>query len=179
MRKGIRLLSIAVLAVALALGVGLAQAADDLSPEDFFGHYKGSGASRGPNVTYYELTLRDLDVQIGPEDNGFYVAWTTVIRDYWEKESRRRSARVTFEPSGRAGIYMERAAADRVTEGLTWAAITGDTLTVRVLAIVDDGSYAVQTYHRMLTEKGMFLHFLSDRDGRTIRMVSAQLTKVE
>jgi hypothetical protein len=167
-----------MLAVVLTLGVGLAQA-EDLSPEAFYGHYKGSGSSRDPNISYYELTLRDLDVQIGPEENGFFVAWTTVIRDYWEKESRRRSDRVSFVPSGRDGIYMERSAADRVTEGLTWAAIKGDTLTIRVVAIMDDGSYAVQTYHRMLTKEGMLLHFLSDRDGQTIRMVTARLTKEE
>ena len=172
----IRLLSVAVLVVAMALGIGVAQA-DDLSPEAFYGHYKGSGGSRDPSVAYFELSQRDLDVQIGPADNGFYVAWTTVIHESWGKESRRKSARVSFEPSGRAGIYMERSAAERVTEGVTWAAINGDTLSVRALAINDDGSYAVQTYHRMLTEDGMFLHFLSDRDGQTIRMVSARLTK--
>lgn len=92
----------------------------------------------------------------------------------------RSSARARALPSSQAAgrdSNMEAAAAQRFEQGLSWAAIVGDTLTVRELAILDDGSYAIQTYHRSLREDGMFLHFVSDRDGQSIRTVTAQLTK--
>jgi hypothetical protein len=151
--------------------------AEDLSPQAFFGNYKGSGSSHGPALSHFGFGDRDLDVVIGPEGDGFFVAWTTVIREAWEDAVRRNSARISFVPSDRPGIYIEQEAARRIGHGLSWAVIQGSTLTVRALAVRDDGTYAVQTYHRTLTEKGMFLHFISDQDGQSIRTVTANLAK--
>jgi hypothetical protein len=145
------------------------------SPEAFYGHYEGSGTSRDPNVTFFELTQRDLDVRIGPDGAGFFVEWTTVIRDSVDAEVRRREARVAFDPSDRPGIYLARDAAN--AQGMAWASINDRTMTVRSLRILKNGSYAVQTYHRTITDDEMFLHFISDEDGQTIRMVTARLKK--
>ena len=84
---------------------------------------------------------------------------------------------VSFVPGGRPGIYMELGAAQRLEQGMSWATIQGDTLSIREMAVLDDGSYSVQTYHRSLTKEGMFLHFISDRDGQSIRTVTARLIK--
>ena len=50
-------------------------------------------------------------------------------------------------------------------------------MTVSVLTILGGGGYAVQTYHRTLTERGMALYFFSDHDGQTNRVVTAFLDK--
>jgi hypothetical protein len=161
-----------------AIGCGTLARADDAGPEAFYGRYKGTGFTQTPSVAYFGFDERDLDVQIGPEQQGgFFVDWTTVVRSLGEKEVKRNSARVVFEPSGRPGLYVERGAAARVTDGMSWASIFRTTLTVRLLTILDDGSYELQTYERSLKKDGMFLFFKSDRDGAVIRVVTASLEK--
>jgi hypothetical protein len=64
-----------------------------------------------------------------------------------------------------------------MTDGMSWASIFRTTLTVRLLTILDDGSYELQTYERSLKKDGMFLFFKSDRDGAVIRVVTASLEK--
>ena len=100
-----------------------------------------------------------------------------LIRKAWDDKIKRNSARISFVPSDRPGIYVEQGAEQRMGQGMSWASIQGSTLTVREAAIRDDGTYVVQSYHRTLTDRGMFLHFTSDEDGQTIRMVTATLTK--
>lgn len=90
---------------------------------------------------------------------------------------RRHEARVVFDPSDRPEIYLARGAT--ASGGMAWASINDRTLTVRSLWILDNGSYALQTYHRTASDDTMFLHFISDRDGQTIRMVTANLKKEE
>jgi hypothetical protein len=173
----------AVFAILVVVGAFLATdgaQAEDQSLEAFFGRFEGSGMTRNPNVAHWGFMDRDMDVEIGPEDDGFYVAWTTVFRKaFIDEETRRNSTRVTFTPSGRPGIFLAKEASEQVAEGLSWASIGRNVLSVRILAIQDDGTYVVQTYHRSLTDGGLALFFLSDEDGQTIRMVNARLNKVE
>lgn len=171
----VKTILLVLLAVTFVSTAGMAWA-DEPSPEQFFGTYKGSGVTQTPNAGVLGFRDRDLDVEIGPDEGGFFIAWTTVFRD-WGKEPKRKSARISFDPSPRPGIYLERSAAQRVGWGLRWASFGENTLTVRSLLIQDDGSYVVQTYNRMFSDDGMFLHFISDEDGQTIRMVTGRLTK--
>lgn len=171
--------AIFVVVVGAFLASGGAQA-EDASLEVFFGRFEGSGMTRNPNVAHWGFMDRDMDVEIGPEDDGFYVAWTTVFRKtFSDEKTHRNSTRVTFAPSGRPGIFLAKGASEQVAEGLSWASISRNVLSVRILAVQDDGSYVVQTYHRSLTDDGLALFFLSDEDGQTIRMVNARLNKVE
>jgi len=160
-----------------AIGYGTLARADDAGPEAFYGRYKGTGFTQNPSMAYFGFDQRDLDVQIGPDQGGFFVDWTTVIRSLGDKEVKRNSARVAFEPGGRPGLYIERGVAAHLNDGMSWASISGMTLTVRLLTILDDGSYEIQSYERTLKEDGMFLYFKSDRDGAVIRVVTASLEK--
>jgi hypothetical protein len=164
------------LVVALAFGVAAAQA-EDAAPEDFFGRYVGSSVAHSVNAADLSITLRDLDVEIGPEGDGFYVAWNTVIADPADDSLRRNQARVDFVPSGRPGIYSQRGAERELDERLSWGAIDADTLSVRTVSILDDGRYVVQTYHRSLVEDGLRLIFISDIDGQVVRLVNARLER--
>lgn len=166
--------------VALVAALGLAsvaRAGEATGPEAFYGRYQGTGITQDPNAMAFGFDNRDLDVEIGPAEGGFFVAWTTVMRSLGDKEIKRSSARIDFEPSGRPGIYIEHAPATRNAEGFSWASISGGALTVRRLAILEDGSYEVQSYERSLTKDGLFLFFRSDRDGAVIKIVTARLQK--
>jgi hypothetical protein len=116
---------------------------------------------------------RDFDVEIGQANSGFFVAWTTVMKSIRSKEVRRNSTRIVFEPSGRPGIYVQKAAGSDLANGFSWATISGRTLTVRAAAILDDGKYEIQIYQRTLVKDGLQLLFRSDRDGSVSKIVTA------
>jgi hypothetical protein len=161
-----------------ALGLGSVARADQAStPDAFYGRYQGSGFTHDPNAALFGIGARDLDVEIGPAEGGFFVAWTTVMQSTGDKGAKSKSSRVVFVPSGRPGIYTGRSDGTQAIDDLSWASIGDRALTVRLLHILDDGTYEVQTYQRSLTDDGMFVFFRSDLDGAVMKVVTAQLRK--
>jgi len=157
-----------------ALGLtGIARAADAIGPETFYGRYQGTAIAHDPRTMAFGFNQRDFDVEIGAANGGFFVGWTTVMHATTGKEIKRTNARIVFEPSGRPGIYIQQAHLAEPATGLSWATISDRALTVRVLAILDDGTYEVQTYERSLAKDGLQLLFRSDRNGTVIRLASA------
>lgn len=170
--------------VALALIVltaPISAQAQTLPVDAFYGHYQGSGIAENEDSLYFGVTVRDLDVRIGPEADGFFVEWTSVIRgggDPNNPDIRKRSARVAFSPSDRPNVFISKSATDPMDEGLIWARILDQTLTVNVMQVTDNGSYVVQTYNRTLSGTGMNLNFVNTADGEPLRQVEARLVKV-
>ena len=165
----------------LVLAAPLSAQAQTLSPDAFYGHYQGSGIAENEDSLYFGVTVRDLDVRIGPEADGFYVEWTSVIRgggDPNNPDVRKRSARVAFSPSGKPNVFTSKSATDPLAGGLIWARILDQTLTVNVMRVSDNGSYTVQTYNRTLSGTGMILNFVNTADGEPLRQVEARLVKV-
>ena len=157
-----------------ALGLtSIARAADAIGPEAFYGRYQGTAIAHDPRAMAFGFDQRDFDVEIGAANGGFLVAWTTVMHATRGKEIKRNDARIVFEPSGRPGIYIQQASPSARSRGLSWASISGRALTVRVVAILDDGTYEVQTYERTLAKDGLQLLFRSDRNGTIIKLASA------
>lgn len=155
--------------------------AETLPIDAFYGHYQGSGIAENEDSLYFGVTVRDLDVRIGPEAEGFFVEWTSVIRgggDPNDPDVRKRSARVVFSPSSRANVFTSKTATDPMGNGLVWARILDQTLTVNVMRVTDNGSYVVQTYNRTLSGTGMTLNFVNTADGEPLRQVEARLVKV-
>ena len=171
----------ALLAAAIFL-LPAAGAAQDLPLSAFFGKFSGSGLAEDADSLYFGVTVRDLDVSIGPEDAGFFVEWTSVIRaggDPNNPDVRRRTTRASFVPAARPGVFKSPTVVEPLNgEPLNWAYITGNTLTVNVFVIRDDGGYEVQSYGRTLTAGGMGLEFKRIRDGEAVRKVEGQLVKV-
>jgi hypothetical protein len=168
---------IVVLVTALGLA-SIARAEDQkAAPEAFYGRYQGTGMARDPSVMAFGFDKRDFDVEIGAATGGFFVAWTTVMESPTGKVIKRKSSRIVFEPSGRPGIYLDQAAAGGIANGLGWASISGPELTVRLLTILDDGTYQVQSYQRSLNKDGLYLVFRNDSNGALNRMVTAYLRK--
>jgi hypothetical protein len=162
---------IALLVTALGFST-VATAEQATGPEAFYGRYNGTAQAIDVQGWPVGVDRRDFDVEIGQADNGFFVAWTTV-RKSSGKGVRRDSTRIVFEPSGRAGIYIQKAAASELANSFSWASISARALTVRVLGILDDGGYEIQTYERTLAKDGLQLFFRSDRNGSGSKIVTA------
>src|SRR3546814_3742207 len=94
-------LGVPVMALALLVLPGPAGAADPLPTDAFYGHYQGAGVAENADSLYFGVTVRDIDVRIGPREGGFFVEWTSVIRaggDPDKPEVRRRTATLAFVP---------------------------------------------------------------------------------
>ena len=155
--------------------------AQQLPIDAFYGYFSGSGIAENSDSLYFGVTVRDLDVTIGPEGNGFYVEWISIIRgggDPAAPNVRERNSRMSFELSARPGIFRALNTGSPLTgEVLAWASIANTTLTVHIMAIRDDGGYEINTYSRTLSGTGMDLNFTSRRNGESIRTVEGRLVK--
>lgn len=171
----------AIVAVALlVVAVAPNAMAQTLPVDAFYGHFQGSGIAENEDSLYFGVTVRDLDVRIGPEAGGFYVEWTSVIRgggDPNNPDVRKRSQRVSFSPSSKANVFTSKSN-NPMNGALIWARIKDRTLTVNVMRVSDTGSYTVQTYDRTVSGTGMILNFVNTKDGEPRRQVEARLVKV-
>ena len=171
-----------VAAVAVLAGLlagGAARAGEDLAIEAFSGQFVGTGIAENEQSESLALTLRDLDVRITPDDGGFALSWTTVLRAADGSGVKRKAGAIYFVPTDQAGVF--RAAIDMdPLAGLpfVWARIQGETLTVHSLLVNNEGSYEIQTYDRTLTGDGMDLKFTRVRDGQPMRTVTGKLARV-
>lgn len=171
-----------VAAVAGALAAAAPGAASDVSIKAFAGHYVGTGIAKNDLSQYFGMTVRDLDVRIIPQGDGFALTWTTVIRrggDPDDPDVKRKTASLSFVPTDRPHVFRAATVGDPLAgTPFVWARIAGQTLTVHSLVIHDDGSYEIQSYDRTLTGSGMELRFTRVRDGEPVRTVTGNLAKV-
>lgn len=165
----------------MALSVPMAQA-QDLPLKAFFGHYQGNGIAESSDSLYFGVTMRDMDVVIEPSAQGFFVTWTTVIRqggDPNNPDIRRKGTEIEFLPTQKPSVFKSSTARDPLDGGqLAWARISERTLVVYLMTIDETGIYSVQSYARTLTGEGMELVFRRITDGQSTREVRARMVKV-
>lgn len=171
-------------AVAVLIGVGAsgARAAENLPIAAFFGTFSGGGVAQNADSAYFAVTARDFDVSIHAAGKGFRIAWTSVIRrggDPKHPNVRRRHADKVLQPYGkRPGVFRCTDSGDPLKgKDLCWARIEGNTLSMFMMTIDDDGIYELQQYDRTLSGSGMKLTFKSWRDGDEQRTVDGRLIK--
>lgn len=179
--KRVRISTLAIVGVLAIFAAGSAQAAD-LSIKAFFGKFQGGGVAENDDSLYFGVTARDFDVEIQPAGAGFSVSWTSVIRGGGapgKPETRRKTSVRTFKPSGRPGIWKADESKDPLAGGeLSWARIAGNTMTVYLMVIRDNGAYELQQYARTILPSGMEMVFTRQRDGEKVRSVKGRLVKV-
>ena len=91
---------------------------------------------------------------------------------------KRKSAERTFMPAARAGIYKTPGNPDPFKgDEIGWARVSGNTLSVYLARIRDDGRYEIQRYDRTLSDLGMQLEFTRLRDGEKVRVVKGRAVK--
>ena len=170
-----------VLIIGALIAARAAGAADE-GVAQFFGNYVG----RTITAPDGSLSPRDLSIEIKPHgDNGFLLAWTTVIRD--ASGTRHRAYSIAFTPSTRTGIFASAMRRDAFGhsepldplkgEPYVWADIEGPTLRVHALLITDDGGYEMQVYRRTLTADGMTLEFSRNRNGKELKTIYGNLQR--
>ncbi|MBN43448.1 MAG: hypothetical protein CL573_08190 [Alphaproteobacteria bacterium] len=171
----------AVMVVAASCVAGPVAMAQDLPINAFYGYFQGSGIAESSDSLYFGITVRDLDVKIGAEGTGFYVKWTSVIRggdDLNNPKIRRHTQRRSFAPSSAASVFDGVDRQDPRDNGLAWAYVRDQTLSVNVIQITAAGGYVIQTYNRTLEGTGMHLRFINIANGERQRGVDARLVKV-
>jgi hypothetical protein len=157
----------------------LVQAADALSIADFVGHFRGEAQVQASD-RFFIQQLRDAEVDLRTEADGFRLRWTTLIH-YDEADNtkiRRRNAELRFVAGPMANQFRSPEPFEPFTEKpAAWAYIDQNTLVVHVLSILTDGNYELQTYERSLSGNVMTLRFSRIFPGRPQLVVSGRLTR--
>ena len=177
-----RFAAVACFAVAM-VGGGPAAVAEDLLIAAFAGHFTGTGIAKDEVSKDFDETIRDLDVIITPDGEGFAMSWATILRqdgDPYDPTIRQNHHALFFDPRDRANVFQGGVEIDPLAGWpFIWARIEDRTLTVYSLLVHDDGSYEIQTYARTLSDAGMELYFTRVRDGQLVRSVRGTMVKIE
>jgi hypothetical protein len=169
----------AIVGLALIADGHLGNAADAPSIADFVGHFRGQAQVQAGDRFFIEQ-MRDAEVDLRAEGDGFRLSWTTVIHSSEGNKTilRRRNAEMRFVAGPTPRQFRTPEPFEPFAEKPTaWAYIDSDTLVVHVLNILTDGNYELQTYERSLSGNVMKLRFFRVFPGRPELVVSGQLTR--
>ena len=180
----------ALLTGSLLLATGPLQAGvGDLTP--FFGEYVG--VAEVQDLPSGDTRKRDMDIVIQPyHEDGFMIQWVNVTlvdgrRDVPGVE--RRVQRVLFEPAEERDFYVEVEEGNPFREReetrpmrgdpVRWASLDGDRLHVYAFVVGEDGTYELQVYDRVLTDKGIDIDFQRIVDDVVVRRISGTTARAE
>ena len=104
-----------------------ASAQQMLSINAFSGIWSGGGIAENEDSVYFQTTVRDFDVTIRPEGQGFRIDWTTIIRKGGDPNNpniRRRKSTKILLPTGAPGVFRGAKSGDPLAgKELCWAHI--------------------------------------------------------
>jgi len=169
----------AIVSLALIAESNLGQAADVLSIADFAGHFRGEAQVQADD-RFFVQQVRDAEVEIRSDDNGFRLSWTTVIHSGEGDKTtvRRRNTEMRFVAGPTPSQFRSPEPLEPFAERPTaWAYIDRNMLVVHVLSILGDGNYELQTYQRSLSGDVMTLHFSRVFPGQPELVVSGRLIR--
>jgi len=182
--------ALASFVVALAtLFFALPAAAASLA--DYFGSYVGVAEVRDAADRVVET--RHMDIEITPfRRAGFRIHWVNVTLVDGRRDLpgvQRRVAEVTFEPRGRAGLFVEAQVvnpfvqreemAPLAGDPMRWAKLDDAGLHVFSFVVLPNGRYELQTYTRRLTDAGLDLDFERVVDGDTLRRIDGRTVRAD
>ena len=172
----------AICAIVLFLAPA-AQAQQKVSLGAFYGNWVGSAVSESEISVHFQLTVRDIGVEVKPlENNAFELTWSTVQRQKGNPDAPTevlKSTTLVFEPAqGRSDQWWAKDTGElKEGKSVVWARLEKNALVVNSFAVNPDGSSELQTYHRALTGLGMELKFTRVLDGELVRSAEGKLTK--
>lgn len=155
-----------VLAIVLLLGWAGGAAAGEAELERFLGPWIGQTVHDAPIERRGTLLIERR------EPGGFSVEWTN-FEAVEDGDARIRQRRLDFAPAERAGLWRGEGDNDPVAGVAAWAYVAGQTLTVNIVAVLDDGRLERQVYYRTLTRDGLTLayrRFLDDEIDRALEL---------
>jgi len=182
--------AIALLTGNLLLAGGPLQAGvGDLTP--FFGAYVG--VAEVQDLPNGDTRQRDMDIVIQPyREDGFMIQWVNVTlvdgrRDVPGVE--RRVQQVLFEPADDRNFYVEVEEGNPFREReemrpmhgdpVRWASLDGDRLHVYAFVVGEEGTYELQVYDRVLTDKGIDIDFQRIVDDVVVRRISGTTARAQ
>ncbi len=154
--------------------------AQDQALKKFFGFYRGSGVAEDEDSAYFRTSVRDFDVTIAPEGDGFRVSWVTIRRggDPNNPKIKRKESSMRFAPSARPGIFQATPQGDPLLgQQYAWAQVIDNNLQVTMMTLNETGGYEIQRWDRELTGLGMQMTYSRVRDGEPVRRVRGRLTR--
>src|SRR5258705_3689272 len=96
LRAGLGWVATAIVSLVLIAESHLGQAADVLSIADLVGHFRGEAQVHAGD-RFFIQQVRDAEVELRSDDNGFRLSWTTVIHSgEGDKTTRRRNTEIRF-----------------------------------------------------------------------------------
>jgi len=165
----------AALVLAILVVAWSARAAE-LTIADFVGRFSGEAHAEADD-RFFVATLRDVEVEVEVEGDGFRLAWSTLIYDD-AGTPRRRDNLLHFLATAKPGQFRTAETLEAFSGRPTaWAYVAGNALTVDVIAILPDGTYELQTYVRELAGDVMTLRFVRIAPGRSDLVVVGRLTR--
>ncbi len=165
-----------VIPLFVALLLAFPAMAKDASINAFFGQWRGNALSESDGSVYFQVTARDLDVQVAGADNGFTITWNTIQRQKGstaDPTAVNKSTTKAFVSAGRPNLWRATDTVDPMQGVYAWANIRNNTLTIG-----DDGAFELQIYERTLTGEGMTLRFARHRDGEQVRTAKGRMVKI-
>jgi len=168
-------------------GADLRAAPSDLKP--FFGTYVGVATVED---TDGEVHHRDMDVVIQPYQDGFRIDWINVTLVNGRRDLPgvvRRVQSALFEPVEDRDMYVEVEPENLFQEReetkpmrgdpVRWASIDGPRMHVYAFEVLEDGTYELQIYDRILTEKGLNIEFQRIVDGKVLRQITGETARAQ
>jgi hypothetical protein len=169
------------LIIALFLGTIAAGAQDDTASESidhFYGRFSGGAEIKGdPSAP----ARRESEVEVAPTDDGFQITWTTLSLDTSNVGGVKvKTAVERFVRTDRPQVFHSEEPGDPLNDKpLTWANISGNTLTMTTMTIWPDGTHDIATWSRRVVGDQMTLIFTRIQDGEIVRRVEGDLVKID
>jgi hypothetical protein len=165
-------------AIALSLAALSGANAADANLQDFFGEWVGSGKAQEGSQTTQD---RDSTVLIERSADGFKITWNTMRTQLDDQSSSvMKSTTIKFKGTASPKLFHATDNGDPLKGGrLAWAALSGQTLQIRLFAVESDGAWTVQAFDRVLSSPTtMNVDFKRTTNGQIARQVQLKLTKV-
>lgn len=151
------------------------------SIKDFFGEYVGKAISRKPaGGDGRGKKDREANVVIkAAGQGGFSITWVTIRRvSVFASKRETRFTEMTFAPAGKANRWRWTKNKPLADGGpMAFAALSGRTLTIHVLALDGRGRLHAATYLRTLSRTGLHLVFRRGLNSLQVRRVAATLKR--
>ena len=169
------------LAAILAVVAWSGQVAFAATIADFVGRFAGEAESEVGD-RFFVTSLRDVEVELQREGEGFRLAWSTLIRDDSPAgdaaRQRLRESQLHFVPAAKPGQFRTADTLEPFADRpMAWAYIEGSALTVHVMTILADGNYELQTYVRTMNGDAMALRYTRIAPGKPDLVVVGRLTR--
>jgi hypothetical protein len=164
------------------LSVWAVTASAEVSIKAFAGLWEGNAVSYANDSANFQITSRDLDVEIRPNaDNSFAITWRTIQRQSGTpgapEEVLKETTRTYLPKPGGKIWHASGGEGPYVGGAVSWAQLKGQALTIYSMAISDKGGYDMLIYTRTLTGLNMKLDFKALRNGEVRRTAGGTLIK--